>query len=233
MSVLEKSKNPSLLGVAFFSVIVALIGGLSGFTLLASIPPKSFESVAKYESYREDHPKHNLLDVHYFRSLKPSSVKWAPKRELLLTASSATVTLTNSEIKGWIASKFQKPQLSPFDEEKANILVVPGVPNFFIDATEGIHFSVLLEIIIFGKEIESLLIGKGYFSEENANEFQLSELRLNKATIPFLEKVSDGLLGKLFKSFYENDEFVALKKAWEKVDSVELVEDGIRLNLDR
>ena len=233
MSVIEKSKNPSLFVVVFFALLMALVGALSGFTLLASIPPKSFESIAKYESHLEKNPKHNLLDVHYFKGSKSPAGEWIQKREILLTASSATVTLTNSEINTWITNTFQKPKVSSSDKEKANILIVPGVPNLFIDATEGINFSMLLEIVIFGKQIDSLLIGKGYFSEENADEFQLSELRLNEATIPLSKKFRDDLLEFLSESFYENDEFVALKKAWEKVDSVELVEDGIRLNLDR
>ena len=233
MTVPEKTKNPSLIGVSFFAVIVALIGALSGFTLLASIPPKSFASVAKYEAYRKENPEHNLLDVHYFRSLKPASDAWAPKREILLNVSSATVTLTNAEIKGWITNKFQKPRVSSSDEEKANILIVPGMPNFFIDATEGINFNVLLEIVIFGKKIDTLLIGKGYFSEEDADEFKLSELRLNKAKIPLSEELQDDLLEFLFEPYFKSDEFVTLNKAWEKVDSVEPVEDGIRLNLSR
>ena len=92
---------------------------------------------------------------------------------------------------------------------------------------------VPLEIIFFGKQIDRLLIGQGYFSGEDPVEFHLTKLRLNAALIPSPEKQHKLLLNPLLKSFYKSDEFTALEQAWKKVDSVELIKNGIRLNLDR
>jgi hypothetical protein len=233
MSYLDKTemKDPSLFGVAFCAIQVALIGALSGFTLLASISPEPFSSVAEYESDLEGNPQQTLIDAHYFRGARLSPGEWIQKREILLTANNTTVVLTNSEINSWIANKFKKPQPSFSQEEQPNLLVMPGLPNFFIDATQGIHFSMPLEIVVFGKQIDCLLIGEGSFLGEDTIEFHLSGLSINGAAIPFPEELRDHLLDP-FESFYENDEFIALKEAWGKVDSVELSDNEIRLNLN-
>lgn len=225
-------KGPSLFGVAFFAILIALVGALSGFILLASISPGPFGSVSEYESYLEKNPEQDISSLHYFRGYSAGNRDWVSKRRTLLTAEDTSVELKDSEINAWITDKFKKPQALFSGGDEPKLYVVPGLPNCFIDPAEGIHFNMLLEIVVFGKQMDCLLIGKGHFSGEEPVEFHLSELRLNGALIPFSEKLHDLLLDSLFKSLYESDEFVALKKAWEKVDSIELVENGIRLHLD-
>jgi hypothetical protein len=232
MSVLEKTKKPSLLGVIFFSIPMALIGTWLSFMLLASIEPKPFNSVAEYKSHLEENSKERFMDAHYFRGSESTDREWVQKRRLLLTADDMSLVLTDAEINAWIADKFKKPQTSLSDEEKTDLSVMSGVPNFFIDATEGIHFSMLVEAVVFGRKINTMLIGKGYFSGGDATQFHLSELRLNEAKIPLFEKIDEELLEPLLKPLYESDEFAKLRVAWEKVDSVELVANGIRLDLD-
>lgn len=232
MPVTEKQKNPSLIGVFFFSIPMALIGALLGFLLLASISPKPFESMAEYESDLEKNPRQTILDAHYFKGFRSSGDGWVQKRDSLLEGSSPTLVLTSSEINAWIINKFKESKNPFLDEEKSQLIVISGVPHVFIDVDEGIQFSVLLEIIIFGKQFNRLLIGKGGFSKVDSNEFDLSELRLNEAKIPYSEKLYDDLLGTLLESFYSSDEFAVVEKAWEKVDSVELIEGGLRLNLN-
>lgn len=232
MSVAEKQKGPSLIGVFFFSIPMALIGASLGFLLLASISPKPFKSVAEYKSDLEENPRQTLLDAHYFKGYKSSGEGWAQKRDFLIAGNGPTVILTESEMNAWLVNKFTKLQKSFLDEEEPKLFIVSGVPHFFIDVNEGIHFSMLLEIVIFGKQFNRLLIGKGYFSEDDSNKFSLSELRLNEAKIPYSEKLYDYLLNSLLGSFDDNDEFVVLEEAWKNVNSVELIEGGLRLNLN-
>ena len=226
------SKSPSLFGVAFFALLIALVGALSGFTLLASLSPEPFSSVADYKSDLEKNPEQDISSSHYFRGYSVGDRKWVSKRRTLLIAEDATVELKDSEINAWIIDKFKKPEVSFSERDRPKLYIVPGLPNCFIDSAEGVHFNMLLEIVVFGKQIDCLLIGKGHFAEEDPVEFHLSRLRLNGALIPFPEKLHGPLLGSLLKPLYESDEFVSLKEAWKKVDSVELVENGIRLHLD-
>lgn len=224
-------KNPSLFGVAFFAILIALVGALSGFTLLVSISPEPFGSVTEYESYLEKNPEKDLSSSHYFRGYSTENRDWVSKRRVLLAGEDTSVELKGSEINAWIIDKFKKPNVFSSEVNKSKLSIAPGLPNCVIDSAEGIHFNMLLEIVAFGKQTDCLLIGKGHFSGEDPVEFHLSGLRLNKARIPFSEKLQGLLLNSLLKSFYESDEFVLIKEAWEKVDSVELVENEIRLHL--
>ena len=234
MPAFEKTdaKDPSLLGVVFFALLFALIGSVSGFTLLASIRPEPFSSVAEFESEMEKNSEKRLLNAYYFKGPTSSLDNWVLKREILLNSNSTTVELTDAEINAWIAKKFDFVQTPLSQKKKLKLVIIPGLPNFFINTAEGIHFSMKLEVVIQGQIIRSQILGKGHFSGENPVGFQLSELRLNEASIPFPAKLSDRLLDLLVKSLNDNEEFIALKEAWQKVNSVEVIENGIRLSLN-
>lgn len=239
MSVPE-TKNPSLLGVAFFAVVMAVVGASFGFLLLATIPSKAYATIADYQKATEKSPEGDskntsqkkLQRSYHFEGSKASGSVWVQKREMLLTANDEPLVLTDSEINSWATYKLKKLRLSFSDKERPSVFMVLGAPNFFIDETDGVHFSIAVEVVTFGMRIQSMLIGKGSFSGEDGSEFNLNEFRLNDARIPYAEKMYDDLLDALLESFQKSEEFALIKEAWEKVDSVELVGNGIRLNLD-
>lgn len=225
-------KNPSLFLVALCAVLMAFFGALCGFILMTSIAPEPFRSVADYESDLAENQKPKLLHAHYFRGSGSASGDWTEKRKILLEGNDTTVEFTDSEINAWIAGKFEKSRQLPL-EKMSEIYAVTGLPNVFIDADEGIHFSIPLEIFWFGKKVDRLLIGQGGFLGDDSNQFSLSKLRLNEAVIPLPENLlKEYILGAVLKSFYQSVEFTELKDAWEKVHTVELTETGIRLNLN-
>ena len=213
---------------------MALIGASFGFDVLVSISPKPFESVAKYKSSLEENPQETILKAYYFKGSKSKLRDWTEKRRILLTADNTAVELTDAEINAWIADKLQKQRFYFSGEDSdSKAYIVVGLPNIFTSVDEGIHFSLPLEIITFEKQVNFLLIGQGYFSENDPAKFRLSQLRLNEALIPFTEKqLYSYILNPLLESCYESDELVAVKEAWKKVDTVELTENGVRLNLD-
>lgn len=226
------AKDPSLFGVFFCALFVALVGALSGFILLASISPKPFGSVAEYESSLSENSKPKLLDAHYFKGSISSLDNWALKREILLNVDDRTLELSDSEINAWMVKKFKPNPISFLDEKKTEIVITPKLPNFFINTDEGVHFNVMVDIQMLGKTIDFVVLGKGYFLDKDPDSFHISELSLNTATIPFSSNFSDRLLVLLLESLDGNDELVALKKAWKKVDSVEFADSGVRLVLD-
>ncbi len=234
MSTLETNdaKNPSLIGVAFVAILVALGGAFSGFVLLASVQPEPFESVADYEADLEENSKPNILNAYYFKGSDSAYSTWSAKRAVLLNEINTSVEFTDAEINAWIADKFEKPDLSSL-EAKPKAYVVTGLPNVFFDPDGVIHFNILLEVVLWGKEMNYLLIGQGYFPESGSNEFLISKLRLNEAVIPLPEKLlKERILGPLLRSFYQSVEFTELKNAWEKVGAVEMTEAGVRLSLN-
>ena len=233
MPLFEKpgKQEPSQIGVLFFAMLMALIGAFAGFRLLASIPPKPFESVADYESNTKEYSQPAFLDPHYYRGAESPLNDWVQKREIFLAASNASVELADAEINAWIASKFVKPRKPNYGDKRPSILLIPGLPNVFINASDGISFSLLLEVFVFEKPYSFILICKGKFSEEAPIRFEATSVRLNEALLPLSEEKKDRLLNAVLKPFYESDEFIALKEAWENVESVELIDNRICLNL--
>ena len=132
-----EEQGPSVGGVIFCAVIVALVGALLGFLFLASVPPTSFKSVADLQAYLEKNPEPVLLDMSYFEGRISRGRSWEQKRETLLNGSATTVELTADELNAWMSSKFRNSSPAASDEDAPDIVILPGVPNFFIDEKEG------------------------------------------------------------------------------------------------
>ncbi len=229
----NSDKDPSIFGVIFYAVIMALIGALSGFVVLASISPESYGSIAEYESDLGENPEPTLLNPYYFEGFTSVKNSWGIKRQILLTANETTLELTDAEINAWLTEKFGYLKIPFSGEGKSKIAIVPGLPNVFIGKTECIHFHIPLEVLIMDRKIDHfLLIGKGYFSDGDPTKFNLSSLSLNAAAIPLVEKIGAYLVDTLLESIYQDDEFITVKEAWGKVSSLEVIEDGIRLKID-
>ena len=130
-----------------------------------------------------------------------------------------------------MAAKFNKPSAARTDEDASGIVILPGVPNFFIDASAGVSLNLPTEVTIYGRTYHCLMIAPGHFSSGPQVEFQLDSLRVNAAAIPVLGGLGEQLLGALLQAYSQTDEFVAFQQAWQKVESVELVADSIRLKL--
>jgi len=223
---------PSLIGVFFCAILVAFVGAVSGFLLLLSASPAPFDSVADYESAKEESVgKPTLLDAYYYRGSEAEGDSWMAKRETLLTGSNTTVEFTDAELNAWITEIFSKLSTASTLEQKPDIYIAPGQPNFFIDPVEGLSFSLLLELFTFKKKHSCILICKGGFSGEDSTRFEPTSLRFNEAVVPSPVGLKTRLLSEVLETFGEIDELIELEKAWEKVESVELVENQIRINI--
>jgi len=226
-----KEEGPTLTGISVSAVLLAFVGALLGFLYLASVPPTSFKSVADLNAYLEKKPELKLLDVSYFEGPVSRSRSWEQKREALLNSGATTVELTAGEINAWMLAKFRQPSAASTAEDQTGIVIQPGVPNFFIDAAVGVFFNVPTEVSIYGSTHDRMMIAQGHFSAGPQVQFQISALRVNDAAIPVIAGLGKQLFQVLLQAYSETDEFVACQKAWEKVESVELVADTIRLKL--
>ena len=227
-----KEEGPTLAGVVVSAVILAGIGALLGFLLLVSVPPQSYKSVAALQDYLEKNSEPKLLDTSYFEGPVSRGRSWEQKREALLNGSNTTVELSAGEINAWMSAKFRQPRAAPKgEEEETDILILPGVPNFFIDAAEGFFLNLPTEVTIYGSARNCLMIAQGHFSAGPQVAFQMDALHVNDAAIPVLGGLGDQLVATLLQAYSQADEFLALQKAWQKVESVELVADTIRLKL--
>lgn len=225
-----KQEGPTLAGISVSAVLLALVGALLGVLYLASVPPTSFKSVADLNAYLEKTPELKLLDRSYFKGPVSSSRSWEQKREVLLNGSATTVELTAGEINAWMSAKFRKPSAAAAGDE-AGIVILPGVPNFFIDAAAGFFLNLPTEVSIYGSTHDRIIIAQGSFSAGPQVQFQISALRVNDAAVPVIAGLGKQLLQALLQAYSQTDEFVACQQAWEKVESVELVADTMRLKL--
>jgi hypothetical protein len=186
--------------------------------------------VADLNAYLEKTPELQLLDRSYFKGPVSSSRSWEQKREVLLNGSATTVELTAGEINAWMSAKFRKPSAAAAGDE-AGIVILPGVPNFFIDAAAGFFLNLPTEVSIYGSTHDRIIIAQGSFSAGPQVQFQISALRVNDAAVPVIAGLGKQLLQALLQAYSQTDEFVACQQAWEKVESVELVADTMRLKL--
>lgn len=226
-----KEEGPTLAGISVSAVLMALVGALSGFLCLASVLPTPLKSVADLNAYLEKTPEPKLLDRSYFKGPVLSSRSWEQKREVLLNGSATTVELTAGEINAWMSAKFRKPSAAPAAGDEAGIVILPGVPNFFIDAAAGFFLNLPTEVSIYGSTHDRIIIAQGSFSAGPQVQFQISALRVNDAAVPVIAGLGKQLLQALLQAYSQTDEFVACQQAWEKVESVELVADTMRLKL--
>lgn len=237
MSVFQKNdeNDSSLLGVVFFAFLFAFIGALSGFLLLASIPLKSFESLAELEKFTENNSQISLLKGYCFKGPVTLTPDLIEKREAFLNGNNLTIELTDGEINAWITSEFSKPRSTFSLKDRPGVLILPDLPNFFINETVGITFRIPIEIVIYGKEHHHLMIVQGRFIENEESpliRFQTEVLSINDAKIPLFNGLSDRLMVDLLQPFLNTDEFIDFMKAWEKIDSIEIVADKLFLNLN-
>jgi hypothetical protein len=232
MSAAKTAKEgPTVAGIFVAAVLMALVGALSGFLCLASVPPIPFKSVADLNAYLELPTELKLLDRSYFEGPVSISRSWEQKREALLNGSATTVELTAGEINAWMSAKFRKPSAALAGEGATGIVILPGVPNFFIDASVGFFLNLPTEVTIYENAHNRMMIAQGHFSAGPQVQFQMSALRVNDAAVPVIAGLGKQLLQALLQAYAQTDEFVACQQAWEKVESVELVAGTMRLKL--
>ncbi len=225
-----EEQGPSVGGVLLCAVIVALIGALLGFLFLASVSPTSFKSVADLQAYLEKNPEPKLLDISYFEGGISRARSWEQKRDALLNGSETTVEFTAGELNAWMSSNFRNSSPAVSGEDAPAIVILPGVPNFFIDEKEGLFFNLPTNLTIYGSAHHCMIVVKGHFNPAQP-EFTMDALHANGAAIPILSGLGDQFVGALLQVYSQTDEFVAFQAAWEKVETVEIVGDTIRLKL--
>ena len=100
-------------------------------------------------------------EVYFLKGPIMRTRAWEAKRLEVLEGRNVTVDLNHAELNGWLSGKF-RPAAAPSDEVKTNVLIIPGVPNVYVD-TDVIHFSLPTEVILFGTSYKYTVLGTGTF----------------------------------------------------------------------
>jgi len=226
-----KQARCAAISTAFCALLIGLIGALSGFFLLASIPLQAFSSVADIQKFRDQSSRSKWVDASYLKGAMSRDRRWEQKREAFLSGGSASVDLSAAELNAWIHTKFPQPGPASAPEGRLKLFVRPGVPNSFIDATQGIYFNLPVQIKLYGITFDYLIVARGRFVESPQLAFQLDALRVNTAAVPLPGNFGNWLLDRYLKTYSESDEYHKLQQAWQTLESVEWVADRIRFNL--
>lgn len=227
----NKQKQCSAIGIACCALLLGLIGALSGFLLLASMPLQAFSSMIELQKFRDQTSKSRLLDATYFRDSVSRGRRWQQQREALLNGSTASVDLSAAELNAWMNATVRQSSTAPVKQGRLGGVVLPGVPNCFIDAKQGLYLNLPLQVAIYGIKFDYLIIARGQLVESSKSVFQLDALRVNAAVVPLPGDFGDWLVARCLQTYSASDGFIALQKAWQTVESIELVADRIRFKL--
>ena len=225
-------KGPTLGGILFAAALLALAGAILGFLFLISYPPKAYSSVKDRDAFLESKAESEVKpgELYYLKGPVSPGNGWKQKREVLLNGTNTTLEITAGELNAWMASKFRQAS-PPSGEDPPNFLILPGVPNFFVDVSEGIFLSLPTEVTIYGSNRQLVIFAQGHFTQGAEVAFQMDALHVNNAAVPVLGGLANQVAKTLLKAYSETDEFIAFRQAWENVESVEVVAGSIRLKL--
>ncbi|TVP75038.1 MAG: hypothetical protein EA353_14640 [Puniceicoccaceae bacterium] len=221
---LESESSPSLFGVYFFAVWMALIGAILGFVYLATFPAESYASLRHYERALATVAKAGETkfakpgDAYYISGPFSETRSWEAKRELLNTPGPQTVRLSVGEINTWAAARFRGTE-STADAGKSNFLIVPGVPNMAIVSGHGLYLNLPLSISFFGEPQQHVLTAIG---DVGPDGYQVHSLSLGNARLPAPDILGAQILGALWQAFQSTEEYAILSQAFERATAVEL-----------
>ena len=225
-------KGPSRAGLVCTASLLAWAGMLLAFSLLVSSPLKRYTSVKDRDVFFEHNAGAGLKpgELYYFEGAVARGREWQPKLAVFLNGTNTVLEVTAAEVNACIASMLRPPSRPPA-AESSTIMIVPKMPNLFVDENEGIFFSLPTEVSIFGSHHKLVVCARGHFSPGSEVTFTMEALYLNNAAIPVLGGLADRVVATLLKGYSESAEFIAFRQAWAKVESAEVVADTIRLKL--
>ncbi|WP_269523216.1 hypothetical protein [Coraliomargarita parva] len=224
-------KEPTLIGILILGVLMALIGSLLGFLCLASFPARAFSTPAETEEFvsskLDSYPMPG--DAYYMQGPELRTNSWVSKRLQALSGDPVTLQLTAGELNAWMGARF-KPGNANELEGEANILVVPGIPNFYTEG-QAMYISLPSQLLFYGLDLEFTAFAKGHFTSGPSPDFIVDEFHVNSASVPVQAGLAKKLGDFLVSAYSSSEEYLSLQGVWERVESLELKDGSIRLNL--
>lgn len=223
--------GPSFFSIIFCAIIVALLSGSLGFLYLSTYPPVLLSSENDLAKYLEakDTSGSKPGDVYYFQGSTLRTRTWEVQRQKLLDEQIKSVVLSDGELNAWFSAKF-RPVAAPRGDDQPTFLILPGLPNIYI-SEKGIYISLPTDIIAFGETKKYTVFTKGHFTDSSPVKFVLDELYLNNSAIPSVGFIGQQIMGTLLKAYSGSDEFEILGKAWDRVESVDVLSNTLHLKL--
>ncbi|GEM_PF-462042 len=229
----KKEDDITGFGIIFNAILMALFGAFIGFVYLASFEAISFSSTQDLDRFldaEKSSPTEGPDAVYFFKELGGSASTWGSKREALVQGTNEPLTFSNGELNSWMGSSF-KPLFDSAapGQEKSNVEILPGVPNFFVTENESMYVSVPLKISLFGFEGKYVAFAQGHFSSGPYIEFVADELYLNSAPIPLIGGIGGQLMSQFISAYSETDDYAVISSTLQRAQDVQMAENSLRL----
>ncbi|MDA9317201.1 hypothetical protein N9Q19_00160 [Puniceicoccaceae bacterium] len=219
-------KPPSDLGVYFYAILTALVGGLLGFFYLTAFPAQTFYSQEEYEASiaeLEEPIYSKPSDAYYIKGPVLKTRAWEAKRQQLSASGAKTVRLSAGEINSWMASKFRVPEPQAGDDGP-NILILPGVPNVGLVDGRGFYLNLPITITAYGAKGDYSLSA---FGNLKPSGMKIKALGIRSAKVPLPNLIGKQILNTLSAGYKSTKEYRIVSEALARIESVEVEGDEL------
>jgi hypothetical protein len=221
----KKEKSPSIFGVYFFAVLMAIFSAFLGFVYLLGFPAKAFSSQQAYGASFTDKPnqtKSNLGsaripgDVYYIVGPTLNSRSWESKRAQMQAEEPSTVRLSSGEINAWMNAAFRS-SVAPPNPAASDVLIMPKVPNVSIAGDESLTLSLPTRVEGYGRKYDMIVFAR---MVPVAGQLRFESCYVSNAKLPMPNLLGSALFEKLSQSYQATDEYRIISNALSRADSI-------------
>jgi hypothetical protein len=219
-------------------ILGVLLGGLFGFSYLASVQPEIIDP-NRFETKKDEEPGKTSL---YFeldqtvRFQKPSQFQRRSNDLILLLFSTngERIEVLEADLNAWIEARLRSGQLAEAITAEniswlEGIVVTPETPVFSI-AEQKLHVQMPVSLDLFGQKWNASLLVSGTFADsEEGPVWNVGRLTLNSALIPYPNECFTWAKPFLLKALGNQDDIEKIQAAWEAIRKVEIAQSQLLL----
>ncbi|MFP4157686.1 MAG: hypothetical protein ACLFU4_08725 [Opitutales bacterium] len=208
----------------------ASMGVVFGLVYFISFPLQVYTNQSELNEAidRKESPHVAPGEAYYFEGPVLRTKSWAPKRKQFVSGEAEQLRFEVGELNGWLESYFKPVKQGP-GEDSGGLTIRPDVGNLAIVDAGRMYVNLPARLEVFGWQGEFVLSATGQFKSGSPARFKVERMYLNNARLPAV--VGKQLLNRLVGAYRRTEEYGQIRQAWQRVESVELEEGALRLNL--
>lgn len=218
----EYQKTPSLFGVYFYAVLIALLGALLGFVYMTTFPAQAFSSEKAYSvpfGVVEEASAHAKPgDAYFIEGPVLQSRSWELKREQMQATGSQRIAFSAGEINAWMAAKF-RPGAAPAGDEAPDLLILPGVPNVAFSDEGILYLNIPTTITAYGTTYDYTIFSRCTLATSG---IQFQSVNISSAKVPLPNLIGARVFETLSKGYQSTKEYAIIAEAFARADSVKI-----------
>lgn len=226
----NKDKDFSLFLSLAYAGMMASLGLLLGMLYLLSFPLKGYASLQERDKALEGRETQapSPADAFYLEGPTLRNRTWEAKRGQLIQGGAPSVTLTPGEINAWFEAKF-RPGKSAKDTETTGLSLEPDIPNLGLSEAGVVYLNLPSKISGYGLDGDYVLSAQVQFTPGPGPGLVVDRMQIGGAVVPLPEVLGARLISAIMASYSQTEEYSALNKAWDRVQTVEIAPDGLIL----